>query len=192
MVTRRKFIRNTALSGGAILLGAESFANFFIGKKPKVIIIGAGFAGLAAAYNLHKRKIDFVILEARDRIGGRVFSHKIDEAENLVIELGGEWVGKSHTRMIELCDEFKLKLFDNYFNTRLIRKGNYFEKDKWGFSDAWEKKFTQLKADYHKLTDGGARRLDKIDWWRYLVNNGCDGDIFARPPLPRAFLSPHL
>jgi monoamine oxidase len=176
MNSRRKFIRNTALAGGSLLLNTESFGVFFSSKKPKVIIIGAGFAGLAAAYKLHQRKIDFVILEARNRIGGRVFSHTIDETENLVIELGGEWVGKSHTRMIALCDEFKLKLADNYFHTRLIHHGNYFEKDKWGFTDKWEKKFSQLKADYHKLTEAGAKKLDKIDWWRFLVNNGCDGD----------------
>jgi monoamine oxidase len=175
MLSRRKFIRNVALSSGGLLLGAESFGNFIIGKKPRVIIIGAGFAGLAAAYKLHQRKIDFVILEARNRIGGRVFSHTIDANEKLVVELGGEWVGNSHKRMIELCDEFKLTLFDNYLNTRLIYKGEYADKGQWGFSKEWEKKFKQMKADYHKLTDAGAKKLDKIDFWRHLVNNGCDG-----------------
>ena len=175
MLSRRKFIRNVALGGGGLLLGAESFGNFVIGKKPKVIIIGAGFAGLTAAYKLHQRKIDFVILEARNRIGGRIFSHTIDANEKLVIELGGEWVGKSHKRMIELCDEFKLTLFDNYMNSRLIYKGEYFDKGQWGFSAAWENKFEQMKADYKKLTDAGAKKLDKIDFWRHLVNNGCDG-----------------
>ena len=175
MLSRRKFIRHVALGTGGLLLGAESFGKFISPKKPKVIIIGAGFAGLAAAYKLHKRKIDFVILEARDRIGGRVFSHTIDAAEKLVIELGGEWVGKSHKRMIQLCDEFDLTLFDNYLNTRLIYKGEYFDKGQWGFSKEWEKKFEMMKADYKKLTDGGAKKLDKIDFWRYLVNNGCDG-----------------
>lgn len=175
MLSRRKFIRNVALGGGGLLLGAEAFGNFVIGKKPKVIIIGAGFAGLTAAYKLHQRKIDFVILEARNRIGGRVFSHTIDADEKLVVELGGEWVGNSHKRMIELCDEFKLTLFDNYMNSRLIYKGEYFDKGKWGFSAAWEKKFEQMKADYRKLSDAGAKKLDKIDFWRHLVNNGCDG-----------------
>ena len=175
MLSRRKFIRNVAISSGGLLLGAESFGNFVVGKKPKVIIIGAGFAGLAAAYKLHQRKIDFVILEARSRIGGRVFSHTIDEQEKLVVELGGEWVGNSHKRMIELCDEFKLTLFDNYLNTRLIYKGEYFDKGKWAFTPEWEKKFEQMKADYRKLTDAGAKKLDKIDFWRYLVNNGCSG-----------------
>lgn len=175
MLSRRKFIRNVALGSGGLLLGAESFGNFISYKNPKVIIIGAGFAGLAAAYKLHQRKIDFVIVEARNRIGGRVFSHTIDPNEKLVIELGGEWVGKSHKRMIELCDEFKLKLFDNYMSSRLIYKGEYFDKGKWGFSKEWENKFEQMKADYKKLTDAGAKKLDKIDFWRHLVNNGCDG-----------------
>ena len=175
MLSRRKFIRNVALGTGGLLLGADSFGNFVVGKKPKVIIIGAGFAGLAAAYKLHQRKIDFVILEARNRIGGRVYSHTIDVNEKLVIELGGEWVGKSHERMIELCDEFKLTLFDNYLNTRLIYKGEYADKGQWGFTKEWDAKFKQMKADYKILTDAGAKRLDKIDFWRYLVNNGCDG-----------------
>ena len=175
MLSRRKFIRNVALGTGGLLLGADSFGNFVVGKKPKVIIIGAGFAGLAAAYKLHQRKIDFVILEARNRIGGRIFSHTIDANEKLVIELGGEWVGKSHERMITLCDEFKLSLQDNYLNSRLIYKGEYFDKGQWGFSPAWEKKFEQMKADYKKLSDAGAKKLDKIDFWRHLVNNGCDG-----------------
>ncbi|MGB3008226.1 MAG: FAD-dependent oxidoreductase, partial [Chitinophagaceae bacterium] len=92
MSSRRDFIKDTSLATGAIVFASSGFHNFFIGKKPTVIIIGAGFAGLTAAYYLHKKKIDFVILEARNRISGRVFSHTIDERENLVIELGAEWV----------------------------------------------------------------------------------------------------
>ena len=95
MSSRRVFIRQTALGTGGLIL-ASSFLGFIIPKRPKVIIIGAGFAGLSAAYYLYKKKIDFVILESRNRIGGRVFSHVMDEKENLVIELGAEWVGNSH------------------------------------------------------------------------------------------------
>jgi monoamine oxidase len=116
-----------------------------------------------------------VILEARNLIGGRIFSHTIDADEKLVIELGGEWVGKSHKRMITLCDEFKLTLLDNYMNSLLIYKGEFFDKGQWDFSESWKKKFEQRKSDYKKLTDAGAKKLDKIDFWRYLVNNGCDG-----------------
>ena len=88
MSFRRKFIKESAITTGGLFLASSAFSNFFIAKKPKVIIIGAGFAGLAAAKYLHKKGIEFVILEARNRISGRVFSHTIDEKENLIIELG--------------------------------------------------------------------------------------------------------
>ena len=81
MSSRRQFIKDSSLSAAALLLASSGFSSIAIGKKPKVIIIGAGFAGLAAANYLYKKKIDFIILEARNRIGGRVFSHTIDEKE---------------------------------------------------------------------------------------------------------------
>ena len=59
MSSRRQFIEQSTLAAGGVLLAASSRGNFFIGKKPKVIIIGAGFAGLSAAYYLYKKKIDF-------------------------------------------------------------------------------------------------------------------------------------
>lgn len=152
-----------------------SFQQFVIGKKPKIIIIGAGFAGLAAAYQLHKRKIDFVILEARNRIGGRVFSHTIDEKEKLVVELGAEWVGNSHERVIELCNDLGLELQNNQFDTHLIYQGKYYRNGEWDYSDEWKKKFKAILDNYEKLTQADKLRLDKMDWWRFLVDNGCAG-----------------
>ncbi len=175
MTNRREFLKQSALLAGG-LAASQTFArHLYIGKKPKVIIIGAGFAGLTAAYALHKRGIPFVILEARKRIGGRVYSFEADPAEKLVIELGAEWVGKSHARLIELCDEFKLPLENNQFDTHLIYKGQYHAKDQWGFSTGWEKKWKELMEGYHTMSDDTKKKLDKYDWWRYLVNNGCEG-----------------
>jgi monoamine oxidase len=175
MLSRRDFLKNTTLTAGGILVASGSFSRNFLTHNPKVIIIGAGFAGLAAAYQLKKRKIDFVILEARNRISGRVFSHTIDEAENLVVELGGEWVGASHTKVIALCKEFGLELFNNEMSTHLIYKGEYFKNTEWDFSTEWKIKLGKLFDHYHHLTTAEKITLDKMDWWRYLVNNGCNG-----------------
>ena len=60
-------------------------------KKTDVVIIGAGAAGLAAARALNDLDIDVVVLEARERIGGRVFTHR-DRATPIPIELGAEFV----------------------------------------------------------------------------------------------------
>lgn len=53
-----------------------------------MIVIGAGFAGLAAAYKLKKEGIRVTVLEARNRVGGRVYSHNPLKDNELVIELG--------------------------------------------------------------------------------------------------------
>ncbi len=175
MSSRRDFIKQSALAAGGIIVSSSSLGSFFIGKKPKVIIIGAGFAGLSAALYLHKRQIDFVILEARERIGGRVFSHVIDPQENLVIELGAEWVGNSHTRLREMCEEFGLELQNNQFDTHLIYQGKYYKNNEWNYSKQWETKFRSMLDAYDKMTKTDKIKLDKTDWWRYLVNNGCEG-----------------
>ena len=175
MSSRRKFIQETAITTGGLFLASSAFSSFFIAKKPKVIIIGAGFAGLAAAKYLHKKGIDFVILEARNRISGRVFSHTIDEKENLIIELGAEWVGNSHERIHNLCNEFGLELQNNQFDTHLIYKGNYYKKNEWDYSEDWNKKFKAIIDHYPKLTQAEKLKIDKMDWWRFLVNNGCEG-----------------
>ncbi|MET0465522.1 MAG: FAD-dependent oxidoreductase [Chitinophagaceae bacterium] len=175
MSSRRQFIKESSLASAGILIASSSWGKFFIGKKPKVVIIGAGFAGLSAAYYLHQKKIDFVILEARNRISGRVFSHTMDEQEKLVVELGAEWVGASHTRLQNLCNEFGLALDNNQFNSHLIYKGKYHSKGNWDYSDNWKATFSQLIDAYGKMTPAQKIKLDKTDWWRYLVQNGCDG-----------------
>jgi monoamine oxidase len=171
MTTRRDFLKTSAvLAAGAMILPG-SF-NIIAGAKPKVIIIGAGFSGLAAAYRLRQKGAQVVILESRNRTGGRVFSHVLDKEENLVIELGAEWVGASHERLISMCNEFGLALDDNRFESHLTFAGEYFPKGKWNYSDEWKNKFDKLIKDYANFKDEDKKKLDKIDWWRYLVNNG--------------------
>ena len=58
-------------------------------KEYDVIIIGAGFAGLIAARELSRRGRSVLIIEARDRIGGRTFTTKIDDHQ---YEIGGTWI----------------------------------------------------------------------------------------------------
>jgi hypothetical protein len=59
-------------------------------KQRSVVIVGAGFAGLAAATELASRGARVTVLEARDRVGGRAWSTELDNGS--VVELGGEWI----------------------------------------------------------------------------------------------------
>ena len=78
----------------------------------EVIIIGAGFSGIAAAKKLHEAGISFKILEARDRIGGRVYTNYLKE--DLYVDLGGQWIGPTQDRMYELCKEYGISYFETY------------------------------------------------------------------------------
>ena len=67
------------------------------------IVIGAGLAGLSAAYRLRTRGWKVTVLEALQKVGGRVFSYRSKQAPKLVCELGGEWIGVRHKAMRRLC-----------------------------------------------------------------------------------------
>lgn len=179
MTTRRSFIRQGLLAAGGLMIPSSSFANFILSGKKKVIVIGAGFSGLAAANKLNQRNFDVTVLESQNRIGGRVFSHQMND--NLVVELGAEWVGNSHNRILELCNELKLDLSDNQMDTHLLYKGIYSPARQWDFSKNWKLKMESLLENYRHLNDKDKLILDKMDWWRYLVNNGCkDRDLDLR------------
>ena len=78
-------------------------------NEQSVTIIGAGLAGLAAAYDLHRAGWQVTVLEARNRVGGRV--HSIRSFSNsLVAEGGGEFIDQHHSRMLAYAKEFKLSL----------------------------------------------------------------------------------
>jgi monoamine oxidase len=174
MTSRRSFLKGSAIIAAGTLLNAQNASAFFISKPKHVLVIGAGFAGLAAANYLIKKGIKVTVLEARNRVGGRVFSYNIP-GEELVVELGAEWVGDSHDRIKELCQEFKLELMNNQFETHLVYKGKYYSKGQWKYSEEWDKKWSNLLATYDKMTVAQKKQLDSYDWWRYLVNHGCDG-----------------
>ena len=74
-----------------------------------VTVIGAGLAGLSAAYELQRLGWTVTVLEARDRVGGRVYSLR-NFSNGLVAEGGGEFIEESHTRMLAYADQFDLKL----------------------------------------------------------------------------------
>lgn len=75
-------------------------------QKYQVIIIGAGLAGLALAHRLKQQGINALVLEARERLGGRI--HTI-ERNGVTLELGATWFADKHQSLNRLIQELKLK-----------------------------------------------------------------------------------
>jgi monoamine oxidase len=76
----------------------------------RVVVVGAGLAGLCAAHQLHATGNEVVVLEARDRIGGRVWSREL--ANGAVVEMGAEFILPGNTYVRELAERLGLELWD--------------------------------------------------------------------------------
>ena len=85
---------------------------FKTGKQTKVIIVGAGLAGLAAGYELKRAGHIPVILEAQQRVGGRVYTLRDPFSDGLYAEVGAMRIPRAHTLTMEYIDKFGLKTND--------------------------------------------------------------------------------
>lgn len=79
-----------------------------------VIVVGGGYSGLAAAYDLHQAGIKSIVLEARHRIGGRSWSPKLKSGPG-VVDLGATWINKkTQPTVYALTEKFRLETFAQY------------------------------------------------------------------------------
>lgn len=174
-INRRDFLK---ILGAASLGVAFPPSNVFAQprRRKSCVVVGAGFAGLAAAYKLRNAGWSVTILEARDRIGGRVYSQTFKENPNLIYELGAEWVGMSHERIKTLCRDFSIPLQRHQFEDRLLQNGRVSRPNDWGFSPTAKQAFEKLIKGYDKLTVAQKTNLDRYDWWTYLEKIGFSED----------------
>ncbi len=133
-----------------------------------VLVLGAGLAGLAAARDLAAAGADVVVLEARDRVGGRVEQVAAPDGGRPV-QLGGELVGPAHTAYLGLVDELGLALEPTFVaadgaTTYDLVEGVFRTEESFPFGSAEE------RADYDRvagLFEQVAQTVDPDDPWSH-------------------------
>lgn len=116
-ITRRRLLAGLAASAaGNVTLAAAGPVPAQADDATRdadVVVVGAGISGLVAARRLTQAGKRVIVCEARDRVGGRTWSHAL--APGCYAELGGTWIGPTQDRVIALVEELGLNLFEQNF-----------------------------------------------------------------------------
>lgn len=145
MFTRRKIIGTGALGAAALALPRMAFA----AEKADVVIIGAGLSGLHSAELLRDLGMRVIVLEANDRVGGRVQTVQTVDGP---IDVGASQIGRSYARVLDACQRYDLKLVSE--DRDLLSFGGYI-KDTWVDPKTWD-------ANPLNKTVGDERRINPI------------------------------
>jgi monoamine oxidase len=123
-ITRRRFVAGTLAGGAAAAVPAAADAKarhrtHHRHRRPRthtrradVVVVGAGFAGLTAARAIARAGKSVLVLEARDRVGGRVWNHDLGGGQ--VSERGGTFVGPTQDYLLALAGELGVGTFPTY------------------------------------------------------------------------------
>jgi L-amino acid dehydrogenase len=155
------------------------------------VVVGAGLSGLIAARNLHRSGKSVLLLEARDRIGGRMHGRRL--ASGQWIDLGGQWVGPTQHRILALLDEYGVRHFPSpaHGRTVLLFNGDrhefrglfqgFYECEVPGVTDAEWRDVTEAWDRFHAISASLApghpvagdqnQRLDSDTFARWIDEN---------------------
>jgi monoamine oxidase len=199
--SRRRFLRESALAGAALALGAAgcsrepgtapaqqntSPASPQTGG-PRIAIVGAGVAGLNAAYKLQQVGLRARIFEGSDRVGGRMFTASGLLGDGLTTELGGEFIDSTHEELLSLMMEFGLERLDTQAPEAAALKPETYFIDRRHYTQAQAARAfvpfaKQILEHYDSLgevvdykTEGGGTALDKQSIAEYLDGLGAKG-----------------
>lgn len=163
-LSRREFLQATLAASAGLLVSCAAPTKTFSPKPgaKRIIVIGAGFSGLACAYELLSAGYHVTVLEARDRTGGRVLSFG-DFVPGRNVEGGGELIGSNHPTWVAYAKRFGLKFLkieeDKNAEEPLIINGKSIE------SKEAEALWNDLEEAYSKM-NSDAKDINENEPWK--------------------------
>ncbi|HNH02789.1 MAG TPA: FAD-dependent oxidoreductase, partial [Leptospiraceae bacterium] len=177
-LTRSKFLKNTAITFTALSAVKDLFSqtNLLSQKKQSngiknITIIGAGLSGLYSAYLLKNAGYEVTIIEAKNRIGGRVLSY-VDEETKLITELGGEWIQENHYTIKSLCKELEIELKTIPTAKDILIGDKFIEANLLKQSPETKEILKRVFSLYEKMSAEKKQGLDKLDIYSFLKYQG--------------------
>ena len=123
-VSRRGLLQGAAaltVAAGAVTTAAEAQTVPTLATRRHrvdVVIVGAGLAGLSAARRLQRAGRSVLVLEARDRVGGRTLNHDLGNGHHG--DMGGTWIGPTQTAIAALAKDMRVHAFDQPDNGKQV------------------------------------------------------------------------
>ncbi len=194
--SRRSFIKKTGIAGSLFSISSLTFPSLFSTSTDdeRILVIGAGLAGLSCAYELDKAGFNVMLIEARSRPGGRVSTYRNTFSDNLYSEMGAEYVDSTDFYVQEYCRKFNLKVlpakqYDGIYlrGNRLSMKGLKFGNDILPYKGTSKGKLFGQEVQYIQkwidlvkkkgITSAEVMALDKISVEDILKKGGAPKDI---------------
>jgi monoamine oxidase len=190
--TRTRFVKDAGVAALGLTALGRLAAPARGAAAPKIVVVGAGLAGLSAAYSLRQAGYTAELHEASSRIGGRCWTLRGAFAEGQIAEHGGELIDQSHSHIRQLAQGLGLKL-DNLLQAE--QNGTESLADLDGSPYSYEEMTDDIKAAWQKIhadvsaasypttfelsTERG-RELDNmsiVDWIEETFEGGMDSRI---------------
>ena len=188
LLSRRKFLRNTALAGAGMALVPSLLHAKKTDDKKGIVIVGAGIAGLNAAYQLKKLGYPSTLYEAASRVGGRMFTLTDYFGEGLTTDIGGEFVDENHEDLIQLAKELNVECYDLrsdklkketlFFEGKLRSEEELMEAIK-PFIEQIVKDIASLPEELTYRTAASFAQLDSQSVKEYITTLGVSGWLYG-------------